>query len=535
MLINIRYVSKFGYIKRLVSIATAFSFMMNAVVADFSIASVETQSVITIPAFQNDSDTFVIPSYLGYVKDKQLFKGNGRTVIHIQDAHCNYKAQQAIYELIDYLSKKHRVKVINLEGGEGRYDLSRFNGIKDNALREKTADYFLREGIISGPEFYSVKNPNRLKLWGVEDTTIYKANLDVYRKSLDFKSGLEASLKTLSYNLSLVKSKAYSKPLIELDLKANSFRERSLGLREYSDYLMECAHRDNIDVSGMVNLDILRQTVDLEKGIDFKKSGIERDELMGRLARYLPKAKASELAASAVAFGSGRMAASEFYLYLIGLAKSADIGLDNYDDLVRYGDYMATYDRIKNEELFEEISALEDSIKGKLFSDVAQRDLDRITKELSIIKGIFNITITPAEFKLYTDNREDFNIEKIARIINDVAIRYGLNIKEVPGMADVGTRLSYMERFYNLSYKRDESFVRNIKGEETVILVTGGFHSKNLARLFRDKKMSYVSVIPNFRLDKPCPLFQQTIRRGAGFAQTRFFRRIRDSVIYLFL
>ncbi|MBP7056729.1 MAG: hypothetical protein KBB52_07740, partial [Candidatus Omnitrophica bacterium] len=84
MLINIRYVSKFGYIKRLVSIATAFSFMMNAVVADFSIASVETQSVITIPAFQNDSDTFVIPSYLGYVKDKQLFKGNGRTVIHIQ-------------------------------------------------------------------------------------------------------------------------------------------------------------------------------------------------------------------------------------------------------------------------------------------------------------------------------------------------------------------------------------------------------------------------------------------------------------------
>jgi len=177
-------------VRKVVCAITLAAFTLNTLGTDLVLASAE----IRLPAvisktepIEIDTGQFDIPSYLGYVKDRSQHDPAGRTVIHIQDAHCNYKAQNSIYELIDYLSRTYGASVINLEGGEGQYNLSQFGMIADPGLREKTADYFLKEGVIGGPEFYAVKNPDKVKLWGAEDTKLYRANLDVYRKSLTSK------------------------------------------------------------------------------------------------------------------------------------------------------------------------------------------------------------------------------------------------------------------------------------------------------------------------------------------------------------
>ena len=70
------------------------------------------------------------PLSIGEVKDS--FQGeNGKTIIHIQDAHCNYSAQQYIYEIISHFSNEYNIELLCLEGGSGAYDLSVFTDIED--------------------------------------------------------------------------------------------------------------------------------------------------------------------------------------------------------------------------------------------------------------------------------------------------------------------------------------------------------------------------------------------------------------------
>ena len=45
-----------------------------------------------------DVETFILPQYLGQVKDRHAADSD-KTIIHIQDAHCNYAAQQKISDI----------------------------------------------------------------------------------------------------------------------------------------------------------------------------------------------------------------------------------------------------------------------------------------------------------------------------------------------------------------------------------------------------------------------------------------------------
>ncbi|MFC1576616.1 hypothetical protein ACFL3J_02985, partial [Candidatus Omnitrophota bacterium] len=134
-----------------------------------------------------DVDTFVLPAYLGTVSDSWHAPSGGITVIHIQDAHCNYAAQHKIADIIEYLNTEYGIDAVNLEGGKGDYDLSIFTDIKSLSTRRKVADYFVKEGLVSGAEYFAVNNPGKVELWGVENSKLYLENLKVYRESLKHK------------------------------------------------------------------------------------------------------------------------------------------------------------------------------------------------------------------------------------------------------------------------------------------------------------------------------------------------------------
>ena len=119
-----------------------------------------------------DVDTFGIPAHLGEIKNS--FKGSSdKFVIHLQDAHCNMYAQRKMAGIIDYLNKEYGVQMINLEGGSGDYDLSIFTSISGDTIRSEVAEHFAETGEINGAELYSINNPDKVVLWGVEDTDLY--------------------------------------------------------------------------------------------------------------------------------------------------------------------------------------------------------------------------------------------------------------------------------------------------------------------------------------------------------------------------
>lgn len=51
------------------------------------------------------------------------FRGQGKTVICIQDLHCHHEVQANIAAIIDYLVKQEKLKLIGVEGYGGGYQL----------------------------------------------------------------------------------------------------------------------------------------------------------------------------------------------------------------------------------------------------------------------------------------------------------------------------------------------------------------------------------------------------------------------------
>jgi chemotaxis methyl-accepting protein methylase len=459
-------------------------------------------------------DKIIIPQSLALIKDSWQAPNPRSIVIHIQDAHCNYYAQTRIAAIIEYLNDNYGVNTVNLEGGTRDYDLSIFTGIKDKAAREKAAEHFVREGVLNGAEYFAANNPEKVSLWGIEDAKLYIDNLRVYRDSLGYKDDVSKSLKNLNYALSNLKTKIYSRQLLELDRKTNAYKEKSVELKDYIAYLINLSKYHNIDISDLQNIGILNKTISLEPGIDFKRANIERDELVDRLTKLLSRIEVKELVEKAVEFKLGRLTPMEFYYYLIAKSKELRINLDDYKNLVLYIGYTQLYSTIKNDQLFRELDGLEDKIKEKLYENPDQRELDKLSKNLGIIRNIFGITLTPDEYRYYKSHRDEFKMEHYMKFVNNQAQLHGFNFRLDNDILKLDDYLEKIEKFYTVSLKRDQAFLKNLRKpndkRQAAILITGGFHSENLAEIFKKNNISYISIAPNFTNEDgyECPYFK---------------------------
>src|SRR3989338_1197019 len=462
-----------------------------------------------------DLNNLSLPLRLGEIKD--TFKGtNGHTIIHIQDAHCNYGAQTAIEGIIRHLTDTYNnVNLISLEGGAGNYDLSLFTDIKDPEIRRKVSDYFVREGRVSGPEFFAINNPDKVKLFGVEDARLYLENLDAYRNSLPHKEEIDKSLNTLQLAIANLKSKTYTPELKSLDERIRNYRDNKINFKDHILFLNEMGSKDQIDLKGYKNLSSLVAILNDEKSIDFKQADKERNSLIDRINAKLSKVDMEELVIKTLFFKSGDITNEDFYAYLFKKARFCGVDFSALPNLVKYSEYVKRYEALDKAALMKEMKALEDALIEKAAKTEDQKALYSLDKDLAVMRGMFNISLIKDEFDYYTANRDNFSAKRFLDFINKKAPLYGLFFKLNDGI----TRLDYyrenMEKFYTYSLKRDEAFIKNIEKKmrearrDVTILVTGGFHTGNLSALFKDKGFSYIEVMPKFqKTDVECPYFR---------------------------
>jgi len=90
----------------------------------------------------------------------------GKLVIHIQDVHCNYEAQSNIAKILESLARRYGLSLVAVEGAEGAIDTSWFKAFPDEEVRKEVADYFMKRGEITGPEFLSITTGYPLRLFG---------------------------------------------------------------------------------------------------------------------------------------------------------------------------------------------------------------------------------------------------------------------------------------------------------------------------------------------------------------------------------
>ncbi len=534
--------------KGIASLVTLIAFVLNILGAEVisikAYAAISPEIASTNPAEYNflNVDSFTLPKYLGTIKDLWKSASGRDTVIHIQDAHCNYAAQDTIAKMIERIDSEYDIDVINLEGGAEDYDLSLFTDIEDKGVRQKVVDYFMKLGMVSGAESFVLNNQDKAKLWGVEDVDLYFDNLSAYRNSLEYKEEVDGYLKMLSRLLNELKINVYSNELLEFDLKYSAYKAGNLAFRDYVIYIRDKAAKCAIDMEEFENIALLSESLELEGKIDFKKANRERDMLIEELRRMVSKNELENLVLKTLQFKKKIISRKDYYTYLFEKARLVNIGLDGFGELRKYTDYISKYQTVDRSKILEEMSIIEDAIKDVLCVKDKDRTLVRLSKNFALLKNIFNVSLTKDDYVYYKTNEPAFAVKNYISFIkaNDSSLRGAVPFSPLRG-ADLSSVIAsppkageaiseniynldrhreQISRFYEDGIKRDDAFLRNLRfqrkqgvgsreqgvvGEassreqKTTILVTGGFHTKNLCELFKEKGISYVSIMPNFR------------------------------------
>jgi hypothetical protein len=443
---------------------------------------------------------------LGVVQESIETPGSGKTVIHIQDAHCNYAAQRSIADILGYLSNEYGVYAVNCEGAAEGYDLSVFTNIPEKDIRQKTSDFFVREGMVSAAEYYAANNPKKVSLWGVEDPDLYLKNLKIYRDSLAHKPEVDRYIKSIEYLLDNLKRHIYSQALLELDKKYSEYKDSRITFKEYILYLISTARRMMIDIKTFPNIYLLSQTLEEEDKINFKLANNEKDEVVDKLKKILSRNELKELLDMVSKLKTERISQPDFYTYLVKKAKSVKLDISGYTELHKYVIYISLYGAMDRTKIAKEIDAIEYKIKSSLYENDAQRELGLLSKNMAITKNIFNISLTRDDYIYYKEHREAFSVSNYISFIDKKAPLYKITVALDKNINLLDKYRDSMDQFYECSLERDRAFIKNIKFTDhdrpNSIIITGGFHTENLRELFKDEKVSYISIIPKFKNGK---------------------------------
>ncbi|HNX90341.1 MAG TPA: hypothetical protein PKG81_00595 [Candidatus Omnitrophota bacterium] len=432
-----------------------------------------------------------------------------KIIIHIQDAHCNYACQKKVSEIISYLSKEYGIDTVNLEGGEGAYNTEVFTDISDRSVRERTSDFFLREGVLNGAEYFAVNNPDKISLWGVENTGLYLENLDIYRASRKYVEEAKKYIASLNSVLGDLKCNIYSDDLLAMDIKYAQYKSGNLEFKNYLSSLIKKASEVNIDIRSFTNIYLLNLTLAQEEDLDFDRANKDRERLIDDLQGKFSQNETETLVAKTVEFRNGTLAAGEYYAYIMRKAKFVNLDIDAYPDFKKYTAYLSVYNSVDKYKIMDEMDELEKAIKNRLYQNEEQKTLDMLSKNLVLMKNMFDLTLTKQDYSYYLRNEPDFGIEKYLAFIRKISTVYKTSTVIGPSVVKLDIYRKDMACFFECSFRRDSVFMRNLKfspksanGTRAAILVTGGFHTENLQDVFRDRDISYISVMPVFTEDK---------------------------------
>ena len=309
-----------------------------------------------------------------------------KTIIHIQDAHCNYAAQQKIADIISYFNREYSINFVNLEGGSQDYDLTIFTDIEEKEIRQKVVNVFVKKGLISGAEQFAINNPDKTILWGVEDISLYLENLKAYKDSQTNEDEINLKLEILKDILESLKINIYSKELLEMDKQYDGYTSGDIEFKDYIIYIAQKAGERSVNIDKFVNFDILMNSLEVEKKIDFKKANHERDALIEKLRLGLSNSEFEKVLHKTVGFKRNLISQDDYYGHLIRTAKFVNIDLSLFSEFSKYAEYIEMYYAMDKTEVVQEMLIIAETIKDSIYSNEHQRQLNCLSNNFVVLE-----------------------------------------------------------------------------------------------------------------------------------------------------
>ena len=218
-------------LKKAVSMIVMISIMVSVVCGDIGYAKEgngkreEKEEVVKKEVGEIVKERGIVAREYGKVT-RVVDKGKGgEVVVEIQDLHSHEGVQRNIEKIIEDLSEKYKVKGILVEGGYGEVGLEWLRGIKNKGYREKMVEELVREGKLSGGEYYGVKSRKEEKIYGLEEEGKHKENIKRLGYILENEGRYEEVLKKVGRQIKYLVDKNENRESRRFNEEVKRYRE----------------------------------------------------------------------------------------------------------------------------------------------------------------------------------------------------------------------------------------------------------------------------------------------------------------------
>jgi serine/threonine protein kinase len=442
------------------------------------------------------SPVIFIPSNLGKITNSYIGTQD-KTIICIQDLHCNPDAQRKIAGIIDILKQtyKNQVMTIGLEGTpDVEINTNLLGVIPDTKIKDKVINYFLNLGDISGAELYMIKNTKpQMSLYGVENENIYNYGFEALCRSITYRAELENSVEKIGSSLNYIKQVLYTPQMNQLEEMKTKLNKGSIDFNDYALYLLDLAEKYNIPYTkDYPNLNILIKINIQNKNINQSELAVEIDSLTPQIYPLLNDDEKTLLKQLI-----SKKDTTNWYKYISMLINKKNIRIGkSYIELIKYLAISRYEINLNYIQALEEIDDLEFQLKQKM-ADTGNDLLTLVKCEyyFKTMKDYLWNQISHTKTERWFAYRDNFfeNMSKFSEKI----LPYNY-FKEYIDLFKTAEK--NMNEFYINAEKRNESIINNILNQDVgrvKILVVGGYHSEGIENILRNMGISYYTITPH--------------------------------------
>ncbi|MCL2389046.1 MAG: hypothetical protein FWC85_01535, partial [Elusimicrobia bacterium] len=440
-----------------------------------------------------------------------FFFGSENTIINIQDMHADYATQRNIADILNYLVQNYNIGTIWLEGAWGLVDINWLRQEPDPTLRRTLAHRLLKDGRISGAEYFKVNNTNAdIRFKGVEDETVYVENFELLRQMLENEADNRQLISFIQGRLSQLIRTTYSIQNRRLHRLQQRHKRGRVSDRRYYAALERLARRSDVPFFNFRYIARYNYIIRSARRINYRKLQKELNTAREWLRNNISYSQYRQL--SALAQNHPTEYIKRINLYLLNSGKS--------DKFPSIRNYIALLN-IKNSFNYRFFFIQEDFLSHELLYRNARRQRERDL--------IFLNHFTPRLLNMLTGK---LTSEEHVFVMNNF-VRYSIlleNYIPVEYINWLRAQFDVAARFYENNLERNNLFLSNALGGAYItpvsatgarytvafnnrfgitltdmlqaagtpadILISGGFHSQGMKDLMNINAVNYAIVMP---------------------------------------
>ncbi|GEM_PF-7101403 len=489
------------------AVFTVLCFLFTGVFADISQAAVisgnEKQSMENSRAF------LTLPS-IGLVT-KAVDFGSSEVIINIQDLHSHPQTQRNIAKIISYLDGKYKLSELFLEGAYGTVDTKWLSRMEENELGRQMIEDLVESGQLGGVEYYSAINNKDGIIKGIEDKSIYEENIKLLNEIIDLQPEINEICARMQNEMEPVRKAYFNRDTDRLNKLVKRYKSNKISANKYYEKLSELAEKRGVNLNEFENVKAYMNLLAQSKNLNLDKVSKQFKTFVNVLKSNIEYGKYSELAQTSNNFQDIENIVSE----LKDIADKNKI-FEN-GKFAQLKDFFTYLEFNKNVNLIvfvEEEKQLLNRLYAQLSKNKYEREVTFLYEFIPVIKEYFGANITADDYLRFSEDFKKFRIiwnsyfpdntsrqlDKYERLL---AKYHSNNIERNRIFADKILPYENNDANINAAYGQ-EAIVKlrdEINGKKIKVIVTGGFHSRGLEQIAKERKISYIQITPKITKD----------------------------------